>query len=178
MTKVRKFETEAVLCVGETDFFKEVLFTFDIAPAYIIEDVNVKLENVDLTVAKGECNTVIFNGNLFINVVYKNINEPYLITDPIGRGPIRHQTKIIPISGCIPVDCEKIKKCGKDVYAKLVDVCILENHILTKPQDPEDPFPAYDNLREQVCIKIKVKVVTDEIVSINLEDEEDKHCKC
>ena len=60
----------------------------------------------------------------------------------------------------------------------MLDVCILENHILTNPQDPEDPFPAYDNLREQVCIKIKVKVVTDEIVSINLEDKEDKSCKC
>ena len=91
---------------------------------------------------------------------------------------MRHQTQIVPIGGCIDIDCEKLKKCDKDIYAKVVDVCIVENHILQNPSLGRIEIPVYTELREQVCIKIKVKVVSDEIVNINLDGKEDKCCEC
>ena len=185
MSKEKKLETEVVLCTGKTDIFKEVLFTFDPAVGlpFFIEDVNVKLQDVDLNAINGECcDAVIFSGNLFINVIYKVGGT--VVDDangfPTSDDFVRHQTKLVPISGCIPMDCDKVKKCDKNVKAKLLDVCISENHILTNPvaENPASPFPIYNNLREQVCIKIKAKVVTDEIVTLKFEDEDDKDRKC
>ena len=184
MSKSKKLETEVVLCEGKTDIFKEVLFSFtDPSLPFFIEDVNVKLHDIDLNVANGKCcDSVIFSGILFINVIYKvrgtavtNAVTGIVTSDDF----IRHQTQLVPISGCIPMECEQFKKCDKNVSAKLVDVCIAESHILTGivTESPVNPFPIYDKLREQVCIQIKAKVVTDEIITINFEDE-DKCDKC
>ena len=184
MFKGKKLETEVVLCVGETDIFQQVLFDFT-APnrPFFIEDVNVKLQDVDLNVARGKCcNAVIFSGNLLINVIYKVRGTE---TDdangfPTSDDVVRHQTKLVPVSGCITMDCDKFKKCDKDVYAKLLDVCITESHILTNrvTEATTPAFPIFNNLRVQVCIKVKAKVVTDEIITINFEDEDDKEKKC
>lgn len=183
MSKGKKLETEVVLCEGKTDIFKEVLFTFSGQLPIFVEDVNVKLQKIQLNVAGGKCcNTVIFSGELFINVIYKNIDAGSgIVTGNDGsstvNGDVRHQTKIVPISGCIPVDCKCMPKCDKNVMAKLVDVCISESHMLTGPNHLDTAFPTYSSLREQVCILIKAKVVTDEIITINFEDE-DKCDKC
>ncbi|MDU6340141.1 MAG: hypothetical protein E6583_02285 [Clostridium sp.] len=183
MSKGKKLETEVVLCVGNTDIFEQVLFTFtEGSLPFFIEDVNAKLQNIDLNVAMGKCcDTVIFSAELFLNVIYKvrgtvttDATTGIVTSDDV----VRHQTKLVPISGCIPMDCEKFKKCDKNVYAKLLDVCITESHILTNPVDATEALPEYNNLREQVCIKIKAKVVTDEIITINFDDEDDKEKKC
>ena len=180
MPNDKKIETEVVLCEGEAEIFKEVLFSFSSPYPFYIEDVNVKLQNTELTVAKGKCDSVIFNGDLFINVIFKTIEGGALPGDGTVTvfGSMRHQTQIVPIGGCIDVDCEKLKKCDKDIYAKLVDICILENHILQNPSLTLAGIPVYSELREQVCIKIKAKVVSDEIVNINLDGKEDKCCEC
>lgn len=181
MSKYKKLETEVVLCMGNTDIFEQVLFTFaaDNLP-FFIEDVNAKLQDVDLNIAMGKCcASVMISGNLFLNVIYKVRGTT--TTDPatgitISDDTVRHQTQLVPVSGCIPMDCEMFNKCDKNAYAKLVDVCITESHVLINPviEDPANPFPIYNNLRETVCIKIKAKVVTDEIITLNFDDDDDK----
>ena len=183
MPKEKKLETEVVLCTGKADIFKEVILTFP-GPTlpFFVEDVDVKLQNVDLQVVNEKCcNSVIFSGQLFINVIYK-ISSGSATAGTDGSytvsGAVNHITQVVPVSGCIPIDCECISKCDKNIRAKLLDVCVMENHKLVGINNPEIPFPTYSRLSEQVCIKIKVKVVTDEIITINLEDEDDKKCEC
>ena len=183
MTKEKRLETEVVLCEGKTDIFKEVLFSFADAAAtalpFFIEDVNVKLQNVVLDVVDGKCcDAIIFSAELFVNVIYKTRGD--IAADGTVTGTVNHRTTVVPISGCIPVNCEKIKKCDKNVKAKLIDVCIAESHVLRNilAGDATSAFPRYRTIAEQVCIKIKAKVVTDEIVTLKFEDEDDKDRKC
>lgn len=182
MPKDKKIETEVVLCIGKTDIFRDVLFTFDedFLP-FFIEDVNVKLQDIDLDVSNGKCcDSVVFSAQLFINVIYKVrgtvTNDAAGI--PTSDDFVRHQTKLVPISGCIPMDCEDLKKCKKNVYAKLLDVCISESHVLINPVNTTAQIPVYNNLRERVCVNIKAKVVTDEIITVSFQDKDDKKDKC
>ena len=112
-----------------------------------VEDVDVKLQNVDLQVVNEKCcNSVIFSGQLFINVIYK-ISSGSATAGTDGSytvsGAVNHITQVVPVSGCIPIDCECISKCDKNIRAKLLDVCVMENHKLVGINHPEIPFPTY-----------------------------------
>lgn len=178
MSKGKKLETEVVLCTGKTDIFENVLFTFTRPNLpFFIEDVNVKLQDIELDVANGKCcDAVIFSANLFINVIYKvrgTVTTDTTTGIAVSDDVVRQQTQLVPIAGCIPMNCENLGKCDTNIRAKLIDVCVSENHILINPviETSANPFPIYNNLREQVCIQLKAKVVTDEIVTLNFEDE-------
>ena len=180
MQRERRIETEVVRCIGENDFFIQVPFTFpEAALPFYIEDVTIKLQDYNLNIALGECcDSVIFSGELFINVLYKygtTANDTNGL--PTNTGYIAQQTKLAPIAGCIPMECEKFRECCKTVQAKLIDICITESHTLTNPVDETVDFPFYNGLTESICVKVKAKIVTDEIIQIPFEDD-CNCCKC
>ena len=107
MSKEKKLETEVILCTGKADIFKDVILTFPGSTLpFFIENVDVKLQDVDLEVINEKCcNSVIFSGQLFINVLYK-ISSGSATPGTDGsyavNGAVNNITKIVPVSGCIP----------------------------------------------------------------------------
>lgn len=184
MSKNKKIETELVLCMGEADTFLQVPFVLG-EPTFFVENVTIDLQDLELNLTNGECcNSIIFNGNLLINVIYKVYSTPATTAPfaadgfPTIDNAVRHQTRLVPVAGCIPIECQKFNKCD-NVFAKLVNVCITENHVFTNPvaATVDTVIPAFNGLNEQICFNIKAKVVTDEIITISLKNNKD-NCKC
>ncbi|WP_343008624.1 hypothetical protein [Clostridium celatum] len=87
-------------------------------------------------------------------------------------------TKRIPFGGCIKINRESKEHFNKNDIAKVVNAYVEGSHnTLIGPQEIgkfDTPIYNYKKLNDKVCIKIKVKVVRDEIVTIYAEDKECK----
>lgn len=179
MAILKKIETEVVLGVGEDNFFKEVEFDFsNIKGIFMVENIDERIDVYD--VVPIDCDSVIFSAYIYINVAYKLAGYTGNDTKCNATicGDIKHMTKRIPFGGCIKINRESKEHFNKNDIAKVVNACIEGSHnTLIGPQEIgkfDTPIYNYKKLNDKVCIKIKVKVVRDEIVTIYAEDKECK----
>lgn len=178
-------QTKVIKGKGSDDFFIEADFTIPDATGqgslYLIESVTTWVEVYD---AKVVCDDkVIFNAWVYKNIIYKGfggVETPGLDEGVTVTGPVQHITKAIPLAGCINIDtkkCEKLNPCediAEVIKARVigeVDDKLDEIEVDNSGVSYNPPVYTYGRVHEKMCVRIEVKVVRWEHLSIEIQDK-------
>lgn len=177
---LKLIQTKVIKGTGCEDFFLEADFDFPVGtPLYLIESIDTWVDVYDTKVI---CeNKVIFNAWVYKNIIYKVVSGSPVQDDGVTvTGGVDHITKAIPLAGCINIDTQK---CGKlDPCRDFVEVIKAKviGHVEDKLEKVEiknggssfnPPVFVYGSLHEKMCVRIDLKVVRWEHLSIETKDK-------
>ncbi|CUO19305.1 MULTISPECIES: hypothetical protein [Clostridium] len=178
---VKVIQTKVIKGTGCKDFFLEADFDFPQGtPLYLIESIDTWVDVYDTKVICED--KVIFNAWVYKNIIYKVVSGSPVQDDGVTvTGGVDHITKAIPLAGCINIDT---KKCGKldpcRDFAEVIKAKVI-GHVEDKLEKVEikqgngesfnPPVFVYGSLHEKMCVRIDLKVVRWEHVSVEIEDK-------
>lgn len=173
---IKTIQTKVIKGKGSEDFFLEADFNFpEEAPLFLIESIDTWVDVYDTKVINED--KVIFNAWVYKNIIYKVASKTSEIDNGVTvTGPVKHITKAIPLAGCINIKlkgCEKLN-CREDI-AEVLKASVI-GHVEEKQEkakvcDSTPPVYVYGSLHEKMCVKVEVKVVRWEHVTIESNDK-------
>lgn len=178
---VKVLQSKVIKGTGCETFFLEADFDFPVGtPLYLIESIDTWVDVYDTKVI---CeNKVIFNAWVYKNIIYK-VKGTATAEECGGvtvTGGVDHITKAIPLAGCIDIDtkcCEKLNPkvdCAEVLKAYVIgDVeDKLEKYEVKNGDMPfNPPVFVYGSLHEKMCVRIDLKVVRWEHVTVEVKEK-------
>ena len=178
--EVKVLQTKVIKGTGCKDFFLEADFDFPQGtPLYLIESIDTWVDVYDTKVICED--KVIFNAWVYKNIIYKVVSGSPTQDDGVTvTGGVDHITKAIPLAGCIDIDtkgCEKLNP--KTDFAEVIKACVIgevedkleKYEIKNGDASFNPPVFVYGSLHENMCVRIDLKVVRWEHVSVEIEDK-------
>lgn len=178
---VKVIQTKVIKGTGCKDFFLEADFDFPQGtPLYLIESIDTWVDVYDTKVICED--KVIFNAWVYKNIIYKVVSGSPVQDDGVTvTGGVDHITKAIPLAGCIDIDtkkCVKLDPCRD--FAEVIKAKVI-GHVEDTLEKVEikqgngdsfnPPVFVYGSLHEKMCVRIDLKVVRWEHVSVEIEDK-------